>query len=58
MRKLLLGVALMAVNRILARRVPSGWRGLLSPRGMMGTIIAAAAGELLARRAPRRSHPA
>jgi hypothetical protein len=55
MRKLLLGVGLMAVGRMLGRSQPLGLRGLLSLRSLAAVIAGAAATELLSR---HRAQPA
>jgi hypothetical protein len=47
MRKLFLGLGLLALNRIVSRRAPAGWRGLLSLQGLAGAVLTAAAAELL-----------
>lgn len=49
MRKLLLGVGLMAVGRMLGRGQPVGLRRLLSLRSLAAVIAGAAATELLNR---------
>jgi hypothetical protein len=56
MRKLLLGVGLMAVSRYLGNRRGPGLLGLLAPQALLGVALASAATELLGR-SPRRPPP-
>jgi hypothetical protein len=61
MRKLLLGIGLMAVGRMLGRGQPVGLRRFLSLRSLAAVIAGAAAAELLSRHkaqsAPPPPHP-
>lgn len=58
MRKLLLGIGLMAVGRLLGRGQPAGFRGLLSVRALAALIAGAAATELLNRHRTQSAPPA
>jgi len=49
MRKLLLGIGLMAVGRMLGRGQPMGLRRFLSLRSLAALIVGAAATQLMSR---------
>jgi hypothetical protein len=57
MRKLLLGIGLMAAGRLLGRGAPVGLRGLFSLRSLAAIIAGAAASELLNRHKTQPAPP-
>lgn len=57
MRKLLLGIGLMAVGRMLGRGQPTGFRRFLSLRSIAALIAGAAATQMLSRQQSQSAPP-
>jgi len=58
MRKLILGLSLLAFSRYIARGRPAGWRRFLSLQALMAAAAASAASELLRRHGQTSRHAA